>query len=163
MNKTAYWIIWLMLLVFALVGLVGLISVPQLSNTSAADFQQYFLSQYVTAAVIGLVAGSFFGWRATKNVYHEPKERGTDFTRRVSSRGLTRGLVAAIIAGALSLTYASINSVQPLAPLEMVIAVVSNGLFWVVMAIAMLCSMLTYSIATRMPAWGGQYALIKRF
>jgi hypothetical protein len=71
--------------------------------------------------------------------------------------------VCAALSGALALVYASANPVNPLAPLEMVIAVIANGLFYVVMSTAMLISMLTYSIATRMPSWGGQYALIKRF
>jgi hypothetical protein len=163
MNKTVYWVIWLVLLIFALIGLSGLIGVPQMSNTSAADFQQFFLSQWVTAAVIGLAGGVFFGWRATRNVYHLPRERGTDFTGRVAARGVTRGLVCAVFAGALALVYASANPVNPLAPLEMIVAVMANGLFYVITAIAMLTAMLVYSIATRMPSWGGQYALIKRF
>jgi hypothetical protein len=163
MNKTFYWLVCLILFAFVLIGLVGLIDVPQMSNTSAADFQQFFLSQYVTAAVLGIAGGAFFGWRAINHVYHLPRERGTDFTGRVATRGTTRGLVGAVLAGVLALIYASANPVNPLGPLEMVIAVVANGLFYIVMAIAMLTSMLTYSIATRMPSWGGQYALIKRF
>jgi hypothetical protein len=162
MNKTAYWIIWLLLTAFAVVGIV-LIDVPQTASTNASDFVQFFRSQYVTAAVLGLVIGTLLGWLASRRIYHQPRERGSRFTARVTWRGLISALFSALITAVLVLVYASVNPIQPLAPLGMVIAVASNGLFYVVLAIAMLATMFTFSIATRMPSWGGQYALIKRF
>ena len=163
MNKATFWVILGVLTAFAVGGVFVLFEPPALSNTNASDFEQFYRSQYVLAVVIGLMTGALLGWLATRRTYHEPRERGSDFTGKVNLRGIFTGLAAAILTAAVVLVYASQYEIQPLAPLEKVAAVASNGLFYVVLTIATVTAMLTYAIATRMPRWGGQYALIKRF
>lgn len=162
MNAKAYWIIVAIVLILAIAGAISL-EPPQREEIELQLLVDFFRNQYVVAAVIGLVCGGMFGWLARRSVRHRPGDRGADFDSRVAVRGLMAGVLAVVVTTLATLTAAYVASWEPLAPGEKVILTAQAALFYVVLAIAFVSALVTYALLTRAGAWGGQYALVRRF
>lgn len=162
MSARTYWLTVLIVLVFVVAGMV-LFDLPRTNVVERRLLGQFYEHEYVFAALIGIVAGSLGGWHAKGSLRHIPRERGKDYNVRVGWRGFWVGVASAILAALVVVVYASRTELDPLAPLERIVLVSRSGLFFVVLAIAFLAGVVTYAVMTRGPAWGGQYALIKRF
>jgi len=158
--KPFYWIVSVALIAFAAAGSIVLFDPPRVAEVDARIFEQFFRTQNIVALLTGLAGGVLFGLIAVRRTYHEPKERGVDFAARVIWKGFFAGLLTALIMAVIALALASQNEMGPLAPMERVITVLGNGLYYVTLAIAAGSAMFAYLVVTRLSRWGGQYALV---
>ena len=138
-------------------------SPPQPENVEIRSLEEYYRSQYIVAAVAGIVVGAVMGWLARGRIYHEPRDRGDDYNQRVIGRGLLTGGVSIVLVSVISAAMAVWWTLEPLAPLEKVTLVMGSGMFLVVLLIGGASSLIIYALMTRSTAWSGQYTLIKRF
>lgn len=160
MKKPFYWITILILFLFVAAGVAVVFDAPRIPNVDAQVFEAFFKNQYVIAALVGLALGAGLGYRAVIRTYHQPRERGVDFIGRVINKGYLSALLSAVIVAVIVLVFASQSEMGPLAPLERVIAIAGCGLFYVTLALAVGCTMITFALVTRVARWGAQYALI---
>ena len=162
MNSRVFWALATLLGLFVVIGLI--LFEPNLQGeVDIQVLEQFYRHQYVLAVLIGALVGIVAAVRAPGALLHRPREAATDFHGRAIQRGLWSAFVAAVAALAGFLIYAAVFAMEPLAPLEKIIVVIQSPLFFVVLAIAALVSMLLYAGLTRSRIWGAQYALIKRF
>ena len=77
-------VFWFMVAAAAAVIILGLLffTPPQPENVEIRSIEEYYQYQSVVAAIAGIVVGAIMGWLARGSIYHEPRDRGSDYDRR---------------------------------------------------------------------------------
>lgn len=162
--RISFWLATVVGIVLAVLGWFGfdLNNVFQDVDVVGEVIGQWYLSQIIYSAIVGVSVGIVSAVLASTRLRHRPREHGRQFNSRVAGWGLTSVLVALFLTAVIAGILAARDTSFPVRPIDRVLELLTAGRMFTVVGVNAFLTMVAFSLTSRALNWGGQYAILGR-